>query len=154
MLYNRSYVENSNAPTRHRTLRSGQRRPPSHWEFCKRRVLENFTSSAYKMHLPRQSLVGPALARLNAPFSHESRLFQGYIPASERRPPGGIVNRPVLPEAPWGWDVPVLRTARKELFVVSVLGDPCPVSSPRRVLLPWKSSWLRHSEMRRTDSLR
>ena len=96
MLYNRRYVENSNAPTRHRTLRSGQRRPPSAWEFCKRRVLENFTSSAYKMHLPRQSLVGPALARLNAPFSHESRLFQGYIPASERRPPGGIVARAPL----------------------------------------------------------
>ena len=85
MLYNRRYVENSNAPTRHRTLRSGQRRPPSPWEFCKRRVLENFTSSAHKKHLPRQSLVGPALARLNAPFSHEPRLFQGYIPASERR---------------------------------------------------------------------
>ena len=96
MPYNRRYVENSNAPTRHRTLRSGQRRPPSSWEFCKRRVLENFTSSAYKMHLPRQSLVGPALARLNAPFSHESRLFQGYIPASERRPPGGIVARAPL----------------------------------------------------------
>ena len=35
MPYNRRYVENSNAPTRHRTLRSGQRRPPSSWEFSR-----------------------------------------------------------------------------------------------------------------------